>query len=131
MRSIHAVTAGYGAKSIPDAVAGIGQKPSSLQAPLEDGQRFSADCLLGGDQFRTAPRRLAGHGPVTQRGQAVLDEVLFEEHPPHHLRLIPGIGRKINRALCQVEEYRVRLREHATILEFQYRHASRRAFDEE
>src|ERR1700722_2291421 len=56
--------------------------------------------------------------------------VLLEEHPLQHLGPAPTVGGQQERILAQVPEDRVRLREPASILEFEYRNAAIRILGE-
>src|ERR1700722_2553798 len=56
--------------------------------------------------------------------------VLLEEHPLQYLGPAPTVGGQQERILAQVPEDRVRLREPAPILEFEYRNAAIRILGE-
>lgn len=83
-------------------------------------QRFQADTAFSGNAFLAAPRQLAGEGPVTKGGDAVLHVVFLEKHPARHLGAQPGIVRQIRCAVRKVHQDGIGFAQRAAILQFQY-----------
>src|ERR1700730_7242429 len=68
--------------------------------------------------FRRKREPEAGHGDIR------LVAILLKEHPLQHLGAPPTVGGQQEGVLAQIPEDRVRLRESASILEFEYRNAA-------